>query len=243
MLLAWNIANLCYPIWSWATFASLWIGLATHPFFFWIIERFRVRAFVVPKFKLIGPEPEGYYEHLAHLGFLYSVWSRSDNTLCLSYYYHRDGFHCPRKRGACCAFGMSCNVYLGWLVVILTDAIPIVVPIGLVIAGWFLGVSALLFFSLGLILAFQLQSLSFRFGEDRIYWDSEMFLDEKKCTTKPRGLMTCILEGPDGELFLSLSKAVEYEHFVRDYFITWAAKRKCKCCSSVPNNALPENVA
>jgi hypothetical protein len=117
------------------------------------------------------------------------------------------------------------------------------VPIGLVIAGWFLGVSALLFFSLGLILAFQLQSLSFRFGEDRIYWDSEMFLDEKKCTTKPRGLMTCILEGPDGELFLTLPKVVEFDHYGMHFWITTAVRISCECCSLASNNALSENVA
>jgi hypothetical protein len=43
--------------------------------------------------------------------------------------------------------------------------------------------------------------------------------------------MACVLEGPDGELFLTLSKVVEYEHFIRDPCVERAARLACKCCS------------
>jgi hypothetical protein len=238
LLMAWNIGNLFYPIWSTATFVALWIGLVTHPFFFWLIERFRLRSAIVPKFKPIGPDFKDRDKQLKYLGFLYSVWNGPE-AFFLAYYGQSDGYFCPRERGASLSYTTNFNMLLGWLVVVLTDAIPVALLVGLVSAGYYFGFGALVFFSMGLILAFQLQTLNFRFREASYYWEVEMLLGETVRATKSLGIMTCVLEGSDGELFLGLSKSVEYDHYVRYYWLLSPGGGICKCCPSTSYLTLP----
>jgi hypothetical protein len=238
LLMAWNIGNLFYPIWSTATFVALWIGLVTHPFFFWIIERFRLRAAIVPKFKPIGPDLEDRDKRLKHLGFLYSVWD-APGAFFLAFYGQRDGYFCPRGRNEHLSYTTYCNAFLGWFIVILTDAIPVAILVSLVSAGYYLGIGTLVFFSMGLVLAFQLQTLNFRFREASYYWEAEMLLGETVRNTKSLGIMTCVLEGSEGELFLGLSKSVEYDHYVRYYWLIAPGGTACACCPSTSYLPIP----
>jgi hypothetical protein len=119
---------------------------------------------------------------------------------------------------------------VGWLIVISTDAIPVIVLLGLACAGYFLGIESVVYFVMGHILALQLYMLNFRFRRIRL-WDDEMFLDGKMCASKSLGVMMCVLEGPDGELFLTLTEAVLYDHLERLFWFKTAGWTGCACCS------------
>jgi hypothetical protein len=235
--MVWNIANLCYPVWGWATFISLWIGLVGHPLIFWIIGRLRIRAFVVAQFIPTDQNTSHPPNYLKHLGFLFSVWENRD-SLTLAYYHDYDKVVCSKRRFVSLTISEQYRKWVGWLIFLSTDAIPVAVLVGLLGACYFHGIGTIVFFVMGLILAFQLHTLYFRSRKACYYWKDEMFLDEKKCNTKPLGLMTCILEGPDGELFLTFPKVAWFDHYRKHVWIARAAIYICDCCSSVPDGVV-----
>jgi hypothetical protein len=109
-----------------------------------------------------------------------------------------------------------------------------------VCAGYFLGVSSVIFFVMGLILALQLDSLSFRFQDIGFPWKDEMFLDGTMCKSKYLGVMKCVLEGPKGESFLTISRVAVYDEYTRQDWFKLSNWGGCKCCSSVSTNTPSE---
>jgi hypothetical protein len=133
--------------------------------------------------------------------------------------------------------------WIGWLRVLSTDAIPVALLISLLCVGYFFGVSSVVFFVMGSILALQLDSLSYRFQDIGCPWKDEMFLDGKMCKSKSLGVMTCVLEGPSGELFLTPIIVVMYDEYTRQDWFKLSNWGGCTCCSSTSSNTLSdENV-
>jgi hypothetical protein len=200
-------------------------------FISWVIGRFRIRSFIAAKFRLTEQNTSEHPNRLKYLGFLYSVWETSE-SLILGYYDCLDRIYCSKKRLAVLHCESYYSKWLGWIVILVTDAIPVAVLALLICAGYFLGIGSIASFAMGLILALQVDSLHFFFRKAHCYWQEEMCLDGKMCKSKSLGLMTCVLEGPEGELFLTLTKVAEYEHYERRHWFDLATWKVCACCTS-----------
>jgi hypothetical protein len=213
-----------------------------HPPIFWIIDRLILRSFIAAKFRHTDHTTSGQPDRLKHLGFLYSVWENSE-SLILGYYNWRDRVYCPKRRLAILACGKDYSKWVGWLVFLSTDVVPIAVLILLLGASYFFGVGSVIFFVMGLILVLQISTLCFRFQDIPFPWKNEMFLDGTICKSNSRGAMTCILEGPEGELFMTLIRVVLYDHYERQDWFKYSNWGGCVCCSSTPSNTPSEDNA
>lgn len=179
LLAAWTIVNLCYPFWGWAIYASTWIGIVSFEPVYRLIERFSIRSFIVAK---IRPDDQLLHNgtspyDLKHLGFLFSVWE-SPELIAFGYYHEYDRFRCLKKRTFALGDTREVNKWLGWLVVWLTNAIPLVLLAALLCAGYFLSIGTVLFFLMGFALATQVHAILVRF-EESFLWEDRMFLDGK----------------------------------------------------------------
>jgi hypothetical protein len=232
VLVAWCFVNLCYPFWGWITFASIWTGVVSHPFFFWLFDCIVSRSFIVARFHPTDCLFSPHNSHLKHFGFLFSVWGDSD-SLTLGWYHLYDGWHCPRRRFVKLYNYDTYSKWLGWIIVVLTDAIPIAVLAGLFCTGYFLGIGSIVFFVMGLILSLKLYVLLFRIQDIRADWKKGVFLKEKLCTLKSLGIMMCTLEGPEGELFLTPIELAEYYNFVPHAWLSVTDRVSCACCTSI----------
>lgn len=144
LLMTGNIVNLLYPFWGWTTLTSIWIGLILHPIFFWLIHRFRLRSFIAAKYRPTDQLWSDHENYLMHLGFLFSVWKNPD-SFTLGAYSPFDKFLCPRSRHVSLANSKDYKKWLGWLIILLTDAIPATVLIGSICASFFLGIGSVIF--------------------------------------------------------------------------------------------------
>jgi hypothetical protein len=238
LLAGWTIVNMCYPFWGWAIYASTWIGLFSFELVYWLVERFSIRSFIVAKIRpgdqLLHNGTSPY--DLKHLGFLFSVWE-SPELMAFGYYDKYDTVDCLRKRTLTLGDVREFNKWLGWLVVLATDAIPLVLLATLLCAGYFLGTGTVIFFLLGVALAEQLRMLIFRLLMPEL-WEDRMFLDGRMCALKLFGAMMSILEGPEGELVLAFHDAVLFNHYTRRPWFLRAAEISCRCCSLLMDPAL-----
>jgi hypothetical protein len=71
-------------------------------------------------------------------------------------------------------------------------------------------------------------------------WEEEVFLDGKMCTVKSLGIMMCVLEGPEGELFLSNIELLMFDHETRRSWFESMADMPCRCCTSLMKPILRE---
>jgi hypothetical protein len=231
LLMTWIIVNLCYPFWGWVMYASIWTGFIPYGIFSWIIKRLSIRTFIAsrhcPDDRLVS---DGLH-NLKHCGFLFSVWEKP-NSLVLGYYNKNDQVNCLRKRFVILGHEREYNKWLGWLIVLSTDAIPLAFVAALPIAGYFFGVGAVVFFLMGFVLAEQLFTIGIRFGASHL-WKEKMFLDGKVCTIDSLGAMMCVLEGPDNQLFLTLQGVLMFNHYVKRPWFASAARMPCPCCRSL----------
>jgi hypothetical protein len=217
LLMAWTIVNLCYPFWGWIRYSSIWIGFVSYALIIlWTIKCLCIRSFMLAKFRpgdqLLSDSPNS----LRHLGFLFSVWERPD-ALALGYYHKCDVVYCLERRLAGLGDRREFSKWLGWLIVLSTDAIPFVLLIAFLCIIFFFGIGAFVFFLMGSALAGQLHTICDRFGAPYL-WDDKMFLDGKMCTLKFLGIMMCVLESPEGELFLVLHDVVMFSHYTLRYY-------------------------
>jgi hypothetical protein len=233
--MAWNVVNLFYPFWGWINFASLWMGFVLHPPIFWIIDRLILRSFIAAKFRHTDHTTSGKPDKLKHLGFLYSVWENTD-SLILGYYHQRDRIFCPKRRLAILACERYYTKWIGWLRVLSTDVIPFAVLIALLCVGYFFGVSSVVFFAMGLILTLQIETLLLRFQDGPFPWKDEMFLNGKMCKSEYLGVMTCVLEGPDDKVFLTLIIVAMHDEYTRQDWFKYSNWGRCACCTLASSN-------
>jgi hypothetical protein len=198
----------------------------------WLIEIFMLRSFKASRYQ---PNDHSITNNgrLKHLGFLYSVWDNpSLDTINLGYYNIYDGVVCLKSRMVNLGQGEVYKRWLGWLIVVSTDAIPVGVIAALCGASYFFGISSIIFFMMGVILGLQLETILCRFLKVH-NWPDDIFLNGMLCTQKSLGAMMCILEGPEGELLLTLTKVVHYENFTRRYWFDELRRRSCPCCEPI----------
>jgi hypothetical protein len=234
LLMVWAIVNMCYPFWGWIIYASTWVGIIFHLPIVWLIENYSLRSFIAAKFHRAG-QVQYYGSHgshkLKHLGLFFSVWDAPD-ALLLARYDEHDEVICPKTRSASLANIKMYRKWLGWSVVLLTDAIPFVLLAALLIAGFFFGIGTIMFFMAGALTAEQVITLILRFSSSRIE-EETLLLDGKLCTRKFLGMQMCVLEGPNGELLLI--------HYTILLFNLWSKSRwhyfesypQCGCCQSL----------
>jgi hypothetical protein len=122
--------------------------------------------------------------------------------------------------------------WLGWLIVLATNAIPLVLLAALLCAGYFLSVGAVIFFFMGLLLAWQVYTTLIRFVGDFL-WKEKMLLDGKTCTRRFLGIMTCVMEGLEGELFLTTLKVIMFDHYEMYPWFSSSGRAGCQCCHSL----------
>jgi hypothetical protein len=228
LLMVWTIVNMCYPFWGWIIYASTWVGFVSYAFFAWIFRRCRIRSFMVAKFRPGDKVMFNGHHDLKHLGFLFSVW-KTPNSLILGYYDKDDEVECLKKRLIFLGNEQEYSKWLGWLIVLSTNAIPLVLLAALLCADYFLGVGTIIFFLTGLLLAWQVYTVLIRFLGNFL-WMEKMFLDGKMCTRKFLGIMTCVMEGPEGELFLTVHKTVMSEHYEMSSWFASSVRAGCQCC-------------
>jgi hypothetical protein len=176
-----------------------------------------------------------------HFGFLFSVWG-SPYYLKLGRYRPSNGWYCPRRRLVDLYDYSTYSKWLGWIIVVLTDAIPIAVLAGLFCAGYFFGIGSVVFFVMGLILPVKLYALLFRVQDVKSDFKKGVLLKEKPCTLKSLGLMMCTLEGPEGELFLAPIEVVAYEDAVWRTWSRAADRVSCACCTSISSVFPPDEI-
>jgi hypothetical protein len=230
-LAVWTIVNLCYPFWGWVTYASIWVGIVSFEPAYWLFERFSIRSFIVAKIRPGDQLLSDGLQDLKHLGFLFSVWDKP-GSLTLGYYHKSDTFWCLRKRHVTLGDRREFSTWLGWLVVWITNTIPLVILTALLCAGYFLGIGTVIFFLMGVVLAEQLRILIFRLLMPEL-WEGRMFLDGKTCTLKFFSAMMSILEGPEGELLLAFHDVLFFNHYTRYPWFLRAVDISCRCCSSL----------
>jgi hypothetical protein len=228
LLMVWTIVNMCYPFWGWIIYASTWVGFVSYAFFAWIFRRCRIRSFTMTRFcpgdKLMS---NGLHD-LKHLGFLFSVWEKPD-ALVLGTYNRFDQVVCLRKRRVFLGHSHEYSKWLGWLIVLSTNTIPFVLLAALLCAGYFLSVGTIIFFFMGLLLAWQVRTVFVRFAGNFL-WEDKLLLDGKMCTRKFLGIMTCVMEGSEGGLFLTMLKVVLFDHYEMNSWFELAAVTHCQCC-------------
>jgi hypothetical protein len=132
--------------------------------------------------------------------------------------------------------------WLGWLIVVLTDAIPIAVLAGLLCSGYFLGIGSVVFFVMGLILSLKLYAFLFRIKDANSGSKKGALLNEKLCTLKSLGVMMYTFEGPDGELFLIPIEVAKYENIVWQIWFTMVDRVSCACCTSISSLDPPRDI-
>jgi hypothetical protein len=141
-----------------------------------------------------------------------------------------DGFGCPKRRLIIFDHGRKYSRWLGWLIAFSSDAVLIVPIVALLGVGHFLASIPPSFFLMGVTLSIQLEMVIFR-----LYymcdWKDEMFLGGVMCTSKSIGLMACVMEGPDNELFLTLTQLVLHDHCTRQKWLQ-SVTRIFHCCDS-----------
>jgi hypothetical protein len=231
LLMVWTVVNMCYPFWGWIVYVSIWTGIVPYALFAWIFRRCRIRSFIVAKFRPGDRLMFNGRHDLKHCGFLFSVWE-TPNSLLLGYYDEDDEVECLRKRYVTLGVVYEHKKWLGWLIVLSTNTIPFVLLAALLCAGYFLSVGTIIFFFMGLSLAWQVRTVLLRFVGNFL-WEDKMFLDGKMCTRKFLGIMTCVMEGPEGELFLTMLKVVLFDHYERSSWFAIAARMNCQCCCSL----------
>jgi hypothetical protein len=129
-------------------------------------------------------------------------------------------------------YEIALNKWLGWPIVLITDTIPLLFLAAVLSAGYFLGISTLVFYLLGLTLAMNLLTVSSRL-QNFYVWEDAMFLEGKTYFKRYAGMVTCILEGSDGELVLTMIDVAMFNHFIKREWYRTVMKRTCSCCISM----------
>jgi hypothetical protein len=169
---------------------------------------------------------------LKHMGFLFSVWMNSD-TVTLGYYHKDDQVNCLETRYVTLGCSWECWRWVGWIIALVTDTIPIALFAAFFSAGYYLGIGTILGFLMGFTLGSQVHTVVTRYAPSILgIWEEEMFLNGKMCTIKSLGMMTCVLEGPDGELFFTHLEVVIFNHYTKRSWFTSMARMPCRCCTS-----------
>jgi hypothetical protein len=229
LLAAWTIVNMCYPFWGWVNYRSIWVGFFTLVPLYMLIEHLSLRSFMTAEYRYNDMCYSGN-GRLKHLGFLFSVWHQS-NALILGKYHRKDRLVCRKERSVSLGNEIELGKWLGWPLVLITDTIPLILLAAVFNAGYFLGMSVFVFYLMGSALAMNLLTVS-RYPIKMDPWEDEMFFEGKMYPKRHVGIVTCILEGSDGELVLSMIEVALFSHDSKRKWFESAAWT-CECCLSM----------
>jgi hypothetical protein len=235
LLMVWTIVNMCYPFWDWVTYASIWVGFFSFSPLHWLNRHNSLRLFKTAEYRYndLNVTDSG---RLKHSGFFFSVWDHPD-ALTLGRYHVNDRLGCRKERTVCLGYEIKLNRWLGWPIVLITDFIPFILFAAVFSAGYFLGIGVLIFYLTGLILGLNVTTIAGGLAELR-EWDDVVFLEGKIYIRRSVGLTTCILEGPDGELILTMLEVLMFSHFTKRLWLKATAEAACPCCMSMMDPAL-----
>jgi hypothetical protein len=229
LLMVWTVVNMCYPFWGWAIYLSTWLGFFSLVPLYYLNEHISLRSFKIAEYRY---NDRNFTDNgrLKHLGFLFSVWHHSD-ALTLGYYHVNDRLGCRKERTVGLGYEIRLSKWLGWLVVLITDLVPLVLLVAVISTGYFLGISALIFYLMGSVLG--LNMITIAGGLAGLHrWEEEAFWEGKIYPKRYVGIVTCILEGSDGELVLTMLEAAFFNHSVKRKWFRKLAMT-CTCCLSM----------
>jgi hypothetical protein len=204
-----------------------------------LAEQYSFCSFIAAKFHRAG-QVQYFGSHgshnLKHLGLFFSVWESPD-ALVLARYDERDEVICLKTRHVRLIRTKTYRKWLGWLIVLSTDAIPFALLAVLLFAGIFLGIGTVIFLIAGFVTA--AQAITFILIRPPAFVQKDqMFLDGKLCIRKFFGVQMCILEGPEGELFLIHYMVLQFHHFFKSRWYHFASLPQCRCCQSLVDPVL-----
>jgi hypothetical protein len=152
--------------------------------------------------------------------------------LTLGYYHKNDKLACRKERIVMLGYEIALSKWLGWPIVLVTDTIPLILLAAMFSAGYFLGIGTLIFYLMGLALALNLITIPGRL-QNFYLWEDAMFFEGKIYPKRYVGILTCILEGSDGELVLTMIDVAMFHHFAkREWYLT-VVETACSCCFSM----------